>query len=72
MCLAWKGYLEKDFGVIKAEHFGTISKMSNYKLDFKNGWIKESLENIDFVMSLDQRELLLIFTCNRNKNNEIQ
>jgi len=58
--------------IIKAEHFGTISKMSNYKLDFKNGWIKESLENIDFVMSLDQRELLLIFTCNRNKNNEIQ
>jgi hypothetical protein len=41
--------------IIKVKHFGTIFKMSNYKLDFKNGWIKESLENIDFVMSLDQK-----------------
>jgi hypothetical protein len=39
--------------IIKVEHFGILSRMSNYKLDLENGWIIKSLENIDFAMSLD-------------------
>lgn len=40
--------------IIKVEHFGIVSRMSNYKLDLENGWIKKNLDNIDFAMSLDQ------------------
>ncbi len=39
--------------IIKVEHFGIVSRMSNYKFDSINGSIKESLENIKFSMSLD-------------------
>jgi hypothetical protein len=41
--------------IIKVEHFSIVSKMSNWKLDFLNKWIGETLETIDFAMGLDQK-----------------
>jgi hypothetical protein len=54
MCLAWRGYFGEIDIIIKVENFGIVSRMSNYKLNLENGWIRETLENIDFSMSLDQ------------------
>jgi len=40
--------------IVEVEHFGTMSIMSNWKLDFQSKWIGETLKTIDFVMGLNQ------------------
>jgi hypothetical protein len=39
--------------IIKVEHFAIVSRMLSWKLDLGNIWIKENLENINFVMKVD-------------------
>jgi hypothetical protein len=62
-----KMFSEKD-RVIKVDHFGIVSKMSNWRLDTINKWIKFFLESIDFAMGLDKEGFSFDqVICNRSR-----
>jgi hypothetical protein len=39
----------------KVDHYGIISWLLNWKLEVGNCWIRKNLENIDFIMSIDEK-----------------
>ncbi len=39
--------------IIRVEHSTIVFRMSSWKLDLGNIWIKENMKNIDFAMKVD-------------------
>jgi hypothetical protein len=37
------------------DHYGTISRLLSWKLEIENCWIRQNLESIDFIMSIDEK-----------------
>jgi hypothetical protein len=40
-------------GTSRVEHVGTTSRLMSWKLYVEKGWVKDNMDNVEFVMFFD-------------------